>query len=165
MSPRHDVHDIVIRPAQAIDALTIGTLWEKLVTYHHDLDDQLPVAAANGGQRYARRIEDHLEDSHTHIVVAEANGEIIGFILGVIVDMAPEMFEQTVAGFLADVFVEEAYRGQGIGRKLVQALSDWFRARGITHIELYVAARNHTGREFWDALGGRDVMVRMRLDI
>ena len=44
-------------------------------------------------------------------------------------------------------------------------MGQWFRSRGIQHMEWYVAARNRDGRTFWESLGGRDIMVRMRMEL
>lgn len=163
--PAIHVDDVVIRPAGEADTVAIGQLWEQLVSYHHDLDAQMPSATDGGGALYARRIANRIEDSHTHALVAVHEGRVIGFALGVVVDMMPEMFEQETGGFLADIFVEDGYRGIGVGRKLVQGMAQWFRSRGIEHMEWYVAALNRDGRAFWETLGGRDMMVRMRMDL
>jgi len=163
--PPNDVDAIVIRPASEFHVDTIGELWIKLVAYHRGLDDKLPEAAKDGGKLYARRILDRLEDTHAQAFVAEKDGRVIGYVLGVIVDLVPEMFAQETGGFLADIFVEEAERGQGVGRKLVNALTEWFRSRGIAHIELYVASRNESGRVFWQSVGGREIMRRIRIEL
>lgn len=159
------VDDVVIRTATEADAEDIGQLWEKLVSYHHALDNQLPTATGEGGSVYARRIANRIEDTHTRALVAAHDGQVIGFALGVIVDMMPEMFEQEIGGFLADIYVEDDYRRLGVGRRLVHEMGQWFRSRGIQHMEWYVAARNRDGRTFWESLGGRDIMVRMRMEL
>jgi len=157
--------DIVIRPAVEGDAQAIGELWEKLVAYHHALDPRLPTASDGGAALYARRVQDRIDDTHTRFIVAERDGVIVGYVLGVIVDMVPEMFRPQVGGFLADIFVEETMRGHGIGRRLVEALTDWFHTRGVQHMEWYVAAHNDAGRKFWDAVGGKDIVIRMRMGL
>ena len=101
----------------------IARLWEQLVAYHRALDDNLPVAAPDGAERYAERLIDRLEDSQTCVLVAQEGGEIVGFVLGVVVDLVPEMFMPESGGFLADVFVEQAYRRRGIGQALVGQVS------------------------------------------
>ncbi len=156
--------DFLIRRASTEDTLQIGQLWEELVMFHHNIDPALPKAAKEGGKLYARSLADRVDDTHTGIFVAEANGKLVGFILGVVADMIPEMFEQKTGGFLADIFVAEEYRQQGVGRQLVEALIGWFRNRGVRHVEWYVAAENDIGRAFWQSIGGKDVMIRMRTD-
>lgn len=156
---------VVVRPAAVTDAEAIGQLWEQLVTYHRTLDPALPRASENGADLYARRIRDKVGDSHTRTFVAESNGRIIGFVLGVIVDLVPEMFASETGGFLADIYVEPNYRRSGVGRALVKALSDWFQSRGVDYLELYVANSNTEGRAFWAALGGRDMMRRIRVPL
>lgn len=159
------VDEVVIRPAGIQDADDIAKLWEQLVKYHRDLDDNLPMAVEDGGIIYARRLIDRLNDTHTRVYVAEINNAVIGYALGVIVDLVPEMFVQETGGFLADIFVDSDYRRRGVGRKLVNTLCDWFRARGVSYLELYVASRNADGKEFWSAVGGREIMTRMRVQL
>lgn len=157
--------NVIIRPAVEADAETIGRLWENLVTYHQALDDALPTAVIDGHKVYARRVVDRLHDTHTRILVAVDGDRVIGYVLGVIVDLVPEMFAPEEGGFLADIFVEESYRGRGIGRKLVISMAEWFRSRGVSYLEWYVAARNEFGRSFWKAIGGREIMIRMRAEL
>lgn len=156
---------VVIRTVTEDDVDIVGDMWEKLVTLHRDLDAALPRSTPDGARLYARRIRDKIGDSSTGTFVAEVDGQIVGYVLGVVVDLAPEMFASETAGFLADIFVEAEYRRAGVGRKLVQALGDWFQSRGVTYLELYVANSNADGRAFWASLGGRDMMRRVRVPL
>ncbi len=155
----------MIRQARLEDAEPIGQLWAKLATYHTTLDPDLPLPAPNGAQLYARRIANRLDDNYTHTLVAEENGVVVGYVLGVLIDFAPEMFQAEHGGFLADIYVDEAYRGHGIGRALVEALTQWFRQNGARYFEWYVAEHNTSGRAFWEAMGGRSLMLRMRANV
>ena len=152
----------MIRPATASDAPAISRLWEKLVAYHQTLDPDMPAAAPDGAARYGRSLVDRLDDNHTCVLVAEVDEQVVGYVLGVVVDLMPEMFEYHAGGFLADIFVEEAYRGQGIGRALVRALEDWFRDKELRYFEWHVASSNKSALAFWEAMGGHSFMVRMR---
>jgi GNAT superfamily N-acetyltransferase len=155
----------MIRPARASDVVAIGKLWEKLVAFHQELDADMPAATLQGASLYARSLSDRLEDSHTRVLVAEEDGRIVGYVLGVVVDLMPEMFEQEAGGFLADIFVEEAYRGRGVGTDLVNALVDWFRSKGLHYYEWHVAAENQVALAFWEKMGGRNWQIRMRARI
>lgn len=140
-------------------------MWQRLVDYHRQLDSDLPPATADGAARYARSLGERIGDTHTRTFVAEKDGRLVGYVLGVMVDFAPEMFAQEPSGFLADIFVDEDHRRAGVGKALVAALTEWFRSLGVTYFEWHVAARNPDGVRFWKALGGREVMLRMRADL
>ena len=90
---------------------------------------------------------------------------VVGYVLGVVVDLAPEMFAQEASGFLADIYVDAGYRRSGVGRALVEALTAWFREKGLHYFEWHVAARNEDSLAFWRSLGGREVMLRMRAEL
>ncbi|MBC8098511.1 MAG: GNAT family N-acetyltransferase, partial [Armatimonadetes bacterium] len=143
-----------------------GDLWEQLVAYHQALDPDLPAAAPNGGTLYTRRLIDRLDDPQTRVLVAVLDdGRVVGYALAVLIDLSPEMFIQVSSGFIADLFVDAACRGQGIGRALVMALRAWFAECGVQHFEWFVAAHNPAGRAFWQAMGGREIMLRMRVTL
>lgn len=154
----------MIRLANVSDTEAIAQLWEKLVAYHRALDPDLPDATVNGGRLYAQRLSDRMNDSHTRIFVAEEDGQVVGYVLGVIVDLVPEMFQPEIGGFLADIYVDDTYRGHGIGRALVETLMTWFRERQVRYVEWYVASKNADAQAFWNNLGGRDMMIRMRIN-
>jgi ribosomal protein S18 acetylase RimI-like enzyme len=144
---------------------TLARLWDALVAFHGTLDPSLPPAAPQGARRYARRLLDRLDDPMSRVLVSEVDGKVVGYVLGVIVDLAPEMFAQEASGFLADLYVEEAYRRSGLGRGLVVELASWFHEKGMHYFEWHVAARNEESVAFWRSLGGREVMLRMRTDL
>lgn len=156
---------IIVRAATARDLDQIARLWAALVEYHRRMDADLPEAADGGPQRYARRLAERLADPSTCVLVAAQGKQVVGYVLGFVVDLTAEMFVQGASGFLADIFVDEAYRGRGLGRSLVNELTEWFKERGVSYFEWHVAAHNHEGIAFWRAIGGRDVMLRMRADL
>ncbi|MFN8378660.1 MAG: GNAT family N-acetyltransferase [Anaerolineae bacterium] len=159
---RDIVVDVVIRPARPDDAEAIGNLWADLVAYHHALDAALPAAAPDGPSRYARAIEDHLRSSTTRVLVAEYDGQVVGYILGVVADMVSSFFTHEATGFIADLFVMPEHRRRSVGRHLVVAMAEWFASCGMRQYEWHAAAHNEEALAFWNSLGGAPVLVRMR---
>lgn len=157
--------EIVVRLVRPDDVDIIARMWDSLVTYHRELDSDLPPAAPNGARRYARRIVDRLADPFTRALIAEIDGKPVGYVLGMVADFTPEIFDQEPSGFLADIYVDDQYRRFGVGKALVDALAAWFTSRGLAYFEWHVAARNPAGMAFWKAIGGRSVMIRMRADL
>jgi len=155
----------LIRPVEPRDAAAIARLWQLLTDYHVALDPRLPGATEGAAERYAARLIERRNDPSTLTLVAEVDGEVVGYVLGAIVDLHPDLFERVDAGFIADIFVDPAWRGRGIARELVTTLNRWFARRGVDRVELQVATRNPDGLRFWEAMGGEPLMVRMRIDL
>jgi ribosomal protein S18 acetylase RimI-like enzyme len=147
------------------DADSLAEMWLALVAYHQTLNQDLPGAAQGGDLRYSRRILERLDDPFTRTLIAEVEGQPVGFALGMIVDLMPDIFAQEPTGFLADIYVEPEFRRLGIGRALVKSLRDWFRQQDVRYFDWHVAAHNPQGLAFWRSVGGRDVMLRMRADV
>jgi GNAT superfamily N-acetyltransferase len=159
------VDTVTIRPFAHDDSQAIAALWESLVEYHQALDKDLPRATPDGGIIYVERMISRTDDPNTLVLVAEIDGRVVGYVLGAIVDLVPDMFEREICGFIADIFVEPDHRRHGIGRLLMEAMLDWFQSEGIRYYEWYVAAQNPAARAFWREMGGRELMVRMRCKI
>jgi GNAT superfamily N-acetyltransferase len=156
---------MMIRSAAQEDLNVIGGLWQSLVAHHMALDAAMPRPASDGAARYADRLAGMLDDPYAQVLVAEADGQVVGYVTAMIAEMRAEMFAEERAGLIADIYVHEAFRGRGIGTALVNAINDWFRLRGAAYVEWFVAAHNEAARGFWQRVGGRDVMVRMRLEL
>lgn len=157
---------MMIRPATADDIPAITQLWQELVTFHQQLDERMPTPADDGKAQYGQRIRIGLQDTSVQTYVAEVNGELVGYVLGTIIDLLPDMFQEERAGMLADIYVQADYRSQGIGYALVDQLRQWFKLRGVEHFEWYVATQNAAGIRFWrEAIGGEPVMQRMRASV
>ncbi len=58
-----------------------------------------------------------------------------------------------LGAYLQDLYVDEALRGRGIGRRLLGETARRARADGATHLRLSVATDNDAAREFYDRLG------------
>jgi GNAT superfamily N-acetyltransferase len=57
--------------------------------------------------------------------------------------------------YLADVVVEQAERGRGIGRRLLEAIEVWATERGATRLQLVADRENASALRFYERLGWR----------
>ncbi len=156
---------VTIRPVEPRDQEAVARMWQALSEYHVALDTRMPVMAAGAPQAYASRLMDVRDDPSTCALVAETDGVVVGYVLGAVIDLTPDLFEHEDVGFIADIYVEPDYRRRGIGRQLFQAVCEWFAQRGVRHIEWQVAVANQEARRFWEAVGGRALTMRMRLSM
>ena len=155
----------MIRLARPDDIVRIGELWLEMIEYHYRFDERMFRASADGAARYAENIQHRLSDERARTLVAEARGEIVGYALGMILDVTTELFMPMRSGFVADIYVVKAHRRQSYGRQLVERLALWFQSQGIQSFEWHIMAKNRDARKFWEAIGGQTTVLRMRAEI
>lgn len=155
-----------IRPARRDEVGEIAALWAELVAHHQTIDPRLPVAAPDGDERYAYALYEHIDHPRRRILVAvNTQGELMGYVFGLITTLVPPVFIAEQTGLVADMYVRPAYRRQGVGRALYETICVWFRAAGVSTVEWDVAAKNEAAQAFWQSVGGDDIMVRMRTNL
>ncbi|MDY6877284.1 MAG: GNAT family N-acetyltransferase [Chloroflexota bacterium] len=64
-------------------------------------------------------------------------------------------------GLLLDQYVAEPYRGQGLGRRLMETAEEWARQQGLPRISLSVGAQNTLGQRLYESLGYEVETLRM----
>lgn len=80
------------------------------------------------------------------IMVAERNRQIVGMCTAqILVSTA----EGGIVALIEDLVVEDACRGQGIGKKLILSLEAWAMARGVRRLQLLADRNNIRALEFY----------------
>jgi GNAT superfamily N-acetyltransferase len=141
----------IVRVALPEDVLAISKLWLKFMEYNAKFDSSFEVKPKITA-RFAREIQDRLQDPNYRIAVAELDGELVGYSFSYI-SKKPYFFMLGKFGFFGDLFVLEQYRGRGIGRILVKDTHDYFKRKGVEQIELLVATKNIETIRFWEHQG------------
>jgi ribosomal protein S18 acetylase RimI-like enzyme len=54
---------------------------------------------------------------------------------------------------LNDLYVDENYRKQGVGEKLIKAAMDFAKAQGSTFVQLETAVDNYTAQHLYESIG------------
>lgn len=78
------------------------------------------------------------------VMVAEQDGEVVGVVVGTI--------DGTHAYFYR-LAVDPSHQGRGIGRKLVEAIENRFRQRGVNRVLIMVNQDNEKALPFYHSLG------------
>jgi GNAT superfamily N-acetyltransferase len=61
--------------------------------------------------------------------------------------------EATECVLMSDLYVDQAARGQGVGRALIEVSADVARERGVPFVEWSTAPDNHTAQRLYDSTG------------
>lgn len=155
----------VIRPATQADLPAIGRLGALLLEAHYCFDAKRFMAPGDdpaGG--YAWFLGTQLGQPGVAVLVAELNGEVLGYVYaGIEPQSWKELREE--AGFIHDVAVEERGRRMGVATVLIEAAMEWFRARGMPRVLLWAAEPNSDAKRLFARLGFRRTMVEMTREL
>lgn len=77
----------------------------------------------------------------------------------------PEPLLGKELGFLDDLFVPPAHRGQGVGRQLIEAVAAIARQRGWPVLRWITAQDNAAARSLYDQLAQTTAWVTYDLDV
>ena len=152
------IGDYLIRPGSSEDMPRLESLW---LAFYEDQKRRgmlldLPVDAfAHWTKSYVPVL-----GRFACLFVAEKNGDLVGFLAGRIRSLPP-YFGGSQAGFISEVYVANAHRGQGLGRHLVLSATRWFQKVGLMRIELQVIMNNTPARELYHQLGWSEELVQM----
>ena len=131
-----------VRPAQVEEVDHLVHLLGLLFTIEEDFS--VDVEKQRNGLRLL------VEGDRACVLVAEQDGQVIGMCTGQIVISTAEGGPSVL---VEDVVVEPEYRGQGVGRALMAALTEWAKNQGSTRMQLLADKNNPPGLVFYNRLG------------
>lgn len=165
MTPSDSQSGPTVRRATPADLERIGRLGALLVEEHHGFDPQRFLAASRGTpEGYASFISTQLEDPDVAVLVAEDNGDVIGYTYAA-VEGYDYMALRGPAGVLHDIIVDPEHRGRGVGRLLLEATLEFFKSRGVHRVVLSTAERNEAAQCMFARAGFRRTMIEMTREL
>lgn len=155
----------VIRRATRDDLRHIGRLGALLVAAHHEFDSRRFLAATSRTKdAYASYLGTQLDAPDAAVFVAEENADVIGYAY-VAVESYDYMALRGPAGVLHDIVVDPECRSRGVGRRLLDAVLEYARSRGLSQLVLSTAERNEAAQRFFESVGFRRTMIEMTREL
>lgn len=124
--------DVTVRRCNLDDVSAVLRLWSVARSGHASTPDR------------REDVESLIEQSPAALLVAEANGQIIG---------------ATIAGWdgwrgnIYRLAIHQGHRRRGIGLRLTRAAEDYFRDRRVGRVTALVPYDDDAASSFWDAAG------------
>ncbi len=146
-----------VRRATADDVPVLVKLFEELDLLQRDWRVFTPRPGFY--DEVARTYRDALERPDSVVLVAEAEGDVVGMAYGHA--RTPSRFSDERALELSGVVVRADLRGRGVGRVLVHEAGRFAAERGIPWIELKTFAPNRGSMDFWESLGFTPRVVQL----
>ena len=126
--------------------------------YFADLDDNYN----KGFERYLTR---YLKDEKAILLIAQADDQPVGFILGQITSPFLPFSKIKKVGEIAICWVNPKFQGQGIAAKLVEAAEAWFAKQGLEYVELQYIVGNNKAENFWSKQQYKPFRIECRKQI
>lgn len=155
-----DLPGATVRPAVEADLNAIVELWFELMEHHRQISERFWQPAPDAAEKMAAWLRESLGNPSRCLLVAELQGQVVGFIHGQITGGPPPVTPRR-DGEITDLYVVPAFRRQGLARALVEALSGWFAEQGAEKVILSAAVDNAEAEGFWRALGFEPVTHRL----
>ena len=147
---------ITLRPALPADRAAVVALCERLA------DFELPPGRTPHEIAVAdlHLIDAELAQPDDDVLFLVAEDDTLGVVGIVFANIYDDYFTKRQAAYVEVLAVSAEAQGQGVGRRLMDAVDEWARTRGFYRVELTVFANNRRARRFYASLGFREEFVR-----
>lgn len=156
-----------IRPATADDVPAVLPMVRKIASMHEKLDPAKYSFRSDPGEMYRNWLRKRASDPHSVFLVADARQnppKLLGFLIGTVEQEIP-IYRLEEMGFIHDLWVEEEYRHEGIGRQLVMMAIERFREMGVKQIRCDTAWANDAARSLFQVCGFRPSTVELLIEL
>jgi ribosomal protein S18 acetylase RimI-like enzyme len=143
--------DIAVRPYRLPDDIEgLARVFLDSARYHEEIDD-LPPLMSPATMEYARtRFARIKPDDKRGLFVAEVDGEVVGHIE---VSMRRDDDAGFVGAYVEELAVAEAWRGRGVGTRLMAHGEKWAQDNGARSIMLDHLHTNAGAARLYERLG------------
>jgi len=152
-----------IRPATPADVPAVLPMVRKIAAMHEKLDPAKYAFRSDPGEMYRGWLVSRSRDARSVFLVANTGENIVGFLVGTVEPEIP-IYKLREMGFIHDIWVEEDYRHEGIGRQLLTVAVERFRDIGVKQVRGDTAWPNEAARDLMRAVGFRPSIVEMLIE-
>ena len=153
------MEQIVIRKAELHDMDTLLAFEQGVIAAERPFDSTLKKGATNYYD-----IEKMIAADDVELVVATLENKLIGSGYARIENAKPYL-QHTQHAYLGFMYVVPEYRGKGVNRLVIDALTKWAASKNITELRLDVYQNNVAAIAAYEKVGFIKHMVEMRMGI
>jgi GNAT superfamily N-acetyltransferase len=151
------MNNLTIRRAVSSDAERIVEL-RLLLQKHFEKSNPLIWRITEEGKKLLeQKVENDLGNSNVQILLAEADGEIIGSVQGEVTSRSDHM-PRTV-GQVSLTYVVKQFRRKGVGIRLVKELCKFFNSNKVENLTVRYIIGNKEAEGFWRKLGFEPIIT------
>lgn len=102
-------------------------------------------------------MENNLADSNIHVLLAEADGEIMAYVQGEVTSRSDYMPRNV--GHVPLIYGVKQFKRKGVGRLLVKELCRFFSSNNAEHLTVRYIIGNKETESFWRKLGFESIIT------
>lgn len=150
---------MIIRQAKIEDLDTLLEFEQGIVATERPFDPTLKE-----GEIHYYDLAELVESPSSAVFVADLNGEVIasGYVLE---KAAKDYLKYDLYAYLGFMYVKPEHRGKGLNQKILDALLEWAKQRGLTEIRLEVYGVNQSALRAYEKAGFKPILVEMRMEV
>lgn len=157
--------NITFREYEDKDRSLLLGLTNKLEGYAKSLDILERVKNLPGFAEVSlRETLENVDKYQGKIWFAEDEEKVIGYVIGVIWEQSKKNRLEIgphKLGEVIDIYLEEEYRGQGLGTKMLKMMEDYFKRKGCDSMWIGVFAPNENAHKTYKKFGFVDREIGM----
>ena len=155
------MNNLILKKAHITDLEYIQNLNNKLFklekeNYDPTLIDNWPLTD-EGKEYFTDLINNH------YVIVATINDEIVGYLAGSINEKGS--YEDVQYGEINNMFINDYYRGYGIGKKLINIFKDYCKEKNINNLIVTASSKNINAINFYKNNGFEDFNLTLTMNI
>jgi GNAT superfamily N-acetyltransferase len=143
--------NLIIRRAASSDVeriVELGLLLQK----HAEKSNSLVWRITEEGKKLIKqKVEADLVDSNVLVLLAEADGDVIGYVRGEVTRRSDHM-PRTV-GQVSLMYVVKQFRRKGVGRRMMEELCKFYNSNKTEDLTVRYIIGNKEAERFWTKLG------------
>lgn len=152
---------LIIRNGCLKDGAKTLPIWDEFMEYHKKVSGMDMDMLNNAREMWANYFQRHVRSRTRKAVVAEQDGEIVGFLLGEI-QKRPPIFTTSQQAYIDSLGVIQSERNRGIASMMLDFFSEWAREKGLPFIMLNVAVENDIAISLYEKHGFKTMMLSQR---
>ena len=109
--------------------------------------------------------KNYFEDliKNAYVIVALIDDKISGYLAGT--SNSKGEYELVQYGEINNMFIDNRYRGIGIGNKLINQFKEYCKSNNINHLKVVASAKNTDAIEFYKKQGFSDFDVTLTMEV
>jgi ribosomal protein S18 acetylase RimI-like enzyme len=154
------MNDFTIRRAASPDVERIVELGLLLQEHVEESNPFVWRITEEGKKLIKKKVEADLANSNVLVLIAEADGEVIGYVQGEVTSRSDHV--PGTVGQVSRMYVVKQFRRRGVGRRLIKELCKFFNSNKAEDLTVRYVIGNKEAEGFWRKLGFEPIITTSR---